>query len=224
MIRRSFLQSLLGALGLAVVPKAQAKMFPNPYVAPYPVEWDQLVYMHQHEPKVDYYNDVVVYGMRNGRPICQLIAQHAIVTQRTYGAAIKTEKGVVTWKSPPPYRTESEVSLSGLFGPAPLMSTLAAIFGDVMKAKELSLVLVEPEGKKRVDISYALLANVGCGVGSNDGTMWSGCRFLGYKVEEKHDQWQASDLDFIDRHTTAHNTLDPVGLDWKYEQELFKRG
>lgn len=229
MIRRTFLQSLLGALGLAAAPKVQAA----PVVAPFPVPFRPLgpgfpdnyclTFTHQHEPKVDYYNDVVVYGMRDGRPICQLIVQHAIITERTYGAAAKDLKGVIVWESPPPYRTEVEVSLSGLFGPAPLMATLASIFGDVVQAVHHSLVLVVPEQKQRVDLSYAVLSNIGAGVGAAGGTMWTGAKFLVKSQERKDDQWQAADLEFLplrpNEIRSVPQPLTNLGYDWKVEQQ-----
>lgn len=224
MIRRTFLGSLLGGLGLgAFLPKAKAA----PVVTPFPVPFKTLgpenyciTFTHQHEPKVDHYEDVVVYGMLNGRTICQLVAQFVTITQRTYGAAAKSLSGEIVWKSPPPYRTETEVNLSGLFGPNPLMATLASIFGDVMQAKNLSLAFVMPSEQKRVDVHYTVLARIGHNVGAAGSTFWTGASFLGAKVEEKHDQWSAADLQYLPANgIRSYKALDSVGWDWKVEQE-----
>lgn len=216
MIRRTFLQSLLSGIGLGCfLPKAKAK----PYVVPTMEVYERhltdlctMTFHHEYQPKITTLDNVVVNGLKDGRPICQLMAQHATIVERQYGAAAKSGKdGEIVWKSPHT-KKEIEVSLSGLFGPSPLQSVLVSIFGDVTQCKNMSLALVVPDEQQRIDISYALLCSVGSGVGATGCTFYTGATFIGKTVEHKNDQWNSADLEFP-------RPLEGLGMDWVREQE-----
>jgi hypothetical protein len=187
MERRTFLSSLLGGIGLGwLAPKAKAE-------AVKPV-WRDCLHFVTDSSKGEHHAhpEMVLYGLVNGWPVFQLLAQNVSIQSFQRNARTVDESGKVTWEGCP--RQETQLSVGRLVGPRVVADKFYEVFADVTKAKENSLAFVLPGVGGRIDVQNVVITSIGYGAATASFVATESTAFMGTKTQVWNDGMLGEDL------------------------------